>query len=216
MELITRKTEGVLPLPDDFTGAIVVISVSGRPARLKVPKLQIAKATGGSGCKVHALGSGVFVDPHWIEHPEGSGKLRRTTRADLEGFDGVGWKDRRNNIIGIATPELVRKVEATPDTIEPGNPDDLCVMVVKDGSWAKADTVKAAMRMLSVRSLKGCQIGVVHRECSITDFGSISVSNAYVVDGRPILQEVSGFNGVTRTLDAAEEYAASLIAAAHA
>jgi hypothetical protein len=210
MTPITHTTPGVITdLGEDFAGRYVVIRPGSLP-RFQCRKLQIAKATGGAGCKANALGSGVFLTPMWVEFPEGSGRLLLNPGREHD------YKGRRGSVIGLATPELIAEVSEDPSTIEPGDPHDLCVMAVYQGEYGKADTVAAALKMIGKRSIGAAGICVVHRETWVDDFGFISTPGVYVVEGRPACQWVSGNDGVTRTLEAAEKMAAALIAASRA
>lgn len=212
MNIITHKTPGLLPLPNDFTGLLVAQAADCMTVRKRHPKLQVLHVVGGNGAIAGKLGSGVFVNPLWMEAPEGSGTLRRL--PDTEAHD-EGWKDRRANLLGVVSDELLRAVEQTPDTIPPGDPNDLCVMVAHDGHWAKGSTVREALTICKLRGVGAASVAVVHREAWIDDMGGLHTPLAYVVEGRPAVQWVSGGrDDVRRTLPAAEKYAAELIAAA--
>lgn len=169
MKLIDYKTPGVLngSADQNYTGRIVVLRKSAG-SRFAVRKLQLHRATGGNGCEPDKLGSGVFVDPLYVEHPPGSGKLREATKHDR---DEHSFKSRRNEIIGCASDELVRDVAADPSEIEPGDPRDFCVMAVHLGSYFKADTAREAWIGVGRPKIKETTFVVAHREAYIADVG---------------------------------------------
>jgi hypothetical protein len=212
MKLITSKTPGVILDGGDLCGRIVVLRMDGSMPRLQARKLQLAKAQGGNGCKPDAIGTGVFVFPMWVEDPESTGKLRRTSGAadDAEHT----YKTERNRIIGVASDALIAEVSADPDTIPPGDINDLCVLAACDGRWAIRDTVAEALKAIGKRSTNDVSLAVVHREAYINDMGYMCTPRCYEKPGRENVQWLSGHEGTTRSTKAAEELAAKLIAAA--
>lgn len=86
MDMITKETPGLLPLPDNYEGKFLVLSAENLGKRYRVPAYQIVKVTGGFGCDPTKLGTKVFG-----EFP-----------ADGEDFAG-----RRGDFIGEAPEALI-------------------------------------------------------------------------------------------------------------
>lgn len=58
--MLTKDSEGVLPLPDDITNKVCVINPTLLADGFKDPKYQLFFAEGGFGCHKHNKGSAVF------------------------------------------------------------------------------------------------------------------------------------------------------------
>lgn len=210
MELLTAKSPGVLPCEGHLKGRVVILRRFGVD-RLECRKKQLHLATGGNGCHPDTPSTGVYMQPLWVEDPKGSGKLRAFVADDelLHSFKG-----RRAHICGIATPELVAEVANDTNDMPAGDPDDLCVIAACDGSWAKGNTVAEALAGIDRKTVGRAGICVVHRECWLDETGYVMTPRPFIKEGRELVQWVSGRDGVTRKLPAAERLAAKLIAAA--
>lgn len=214
MSPITYQTPGVNSKSDvDFTGQYVVLRA--RSGRFAHPLLQLYKATGGSGCRPDALGSGVFVRPIFVETPEGSGQLRFNNAGPME-EDG-SYKARRGDVIGTVDGRFLDAVAASNEhTIPASDINDLCVLVLDPASfsWGKDKTVAACLKRMGKRGVRGCYIAVIHSEACVTDMGGISTPGYALVKGRDHVQWVANPDKALRpTLAQAEKMAADFIAA---
>lgn len=206
MSPISKYSPGVSPLPEDLeVGQVVVVPFSSNP-RLHVRKLQLCRIVGGSGLKRDSSGTSIFLRPLWSEIPMGRGVLTQTP-GDVD-YD---YKSRRPYIVGLASEKLVRDVTQEPGIIQPGDPDDLCVLVACRGNYEKGDTIAQCMKALGIKSLRDAHVVVVHRESWVTEFGAIGGAAAYQVGGRLPCHEVHG-PSQKRELEEAERYAATVIA----
>lgn len=124
MELITKDTAGVLPLPDDFTGHNVVLRPDAVSTRYRHAYFQILLNVGGFGCDVHNMGSKVFGT----------------------GLDGSDEQFRRNDIMGVASEELVRWATTQPNQPFPIDLTDMCYMALGEWYYAQGSTQEEAVK----------------------------------------------------------------------
>lgn len=154
MTLIEQGHEGLRPLVGDITKLVVVLDWKCLGRRFQMPRFQIIKATGGFGCK-----------------EDSTGKIYGICIADSENV-----VLRRSNLIGIATDELIN--EAMADTTPVANIDlnlREYMLIAKDGSSARGDTVEFAKQRL-LRLTNSAVVGAyeLHPEAYLNEFGYIS------------------------------------------
>lgn len=154
MNLIDRNHKGLRPLAGDLSQTVVVLDYQCLGRRFQMPRFQLIKAKGGFGCK-----------------EDSDGKIFAICIAD-----GEDISCRRAHLIGIATDELIK--EAMADTTPvPGIDLSLreYMLIAKDGSSARGDTVEQARQRLNVLTdAKTVGAYELHPESYLNEFGYIS------------------------------------------
>lgn len=157
IKLINVGTPGLEPLEGDLSDKYVVVAPDRLKERLRFARNQIMLAKGGFGCSPTSLGSKVFG-------------------VDLNGDEDV-W--RRNDLIGIASAELVERAKLDKSEAKPLDKTLRCYMAIGPGYFGKGETIAAALRNLGKamgrRSAprfpsKKVSVYYVHPEAYINDF----------------------------------------------
>lgn len=152
MNLITSKTEGVMPLVADVRGKKLVLRFDYLDRRFQMPRFQIVYATSGIGSESD-IPEEIIIGSHIADH-----------RAAVF---------RRNQFIGMASEELT--VLAMEDTtpVRDLDPNDLVYFVMAlDGSATFGNTVDQAMSRLGrITSAKLRVCYQAHRDCKFNDYG---------------------------------------------
>lgn len=152
MNLITSKTEGVMPLVADVRGKNLVLRFNFLDRRFQMPRFQIVHATSGIGAESDQPNE-IVIGIHIA--------------------DNRSAVFRRNQFIGIASEALV--VLAMEDTtpVRDLDPNDLVYFVMAlDGSTETGDTIQQVMaRLERITSAKPRVCYQAHRDCSFNEYG---------------------------------------------
>jgi hypothetical protein len=154
MNLIDYGHEGLRPLADNIKGKFVVLNWRKLDRRFQQPRFQIFKPTGGSGCLTYMFGGKVF---------------------GRHVFDGEDGEYKRDDIIGVATDELITQAMAD---VTPTKSINLSLreylLRAKDGSVERGKTVEDARRRLSyITNATVMEAWELHPDSYINPFGLI-------------------------------------------
>ena len=151
--MITQDTSGLLPLPDDYEGHVLVLHPDKLGARWQLPKFQLIECRGGFGCKPDKIGSKVFG----------------TFLAD-----GEDTQYRRGDFIGEASETMIADALADTRQAAPIDPTQRAFLVIgKNLSWGRADTLEAAKKNCRVNGMPIYGFHC-HPETYLTDFGMLA------------------------------------------
>lgn len=149
MNVLTAKSQGVLPLPDQLTGKTLVLHADRLGKRWQRAKFQLVKAHGGFGCYPDKIGSKVYVE--FIA-------------------DGDESEYRRGDFIGEASAELIAEALADPEGELPLDPNDLCYLAIGRGTWGKGDTIEEAKKQCRKAGSVATVVYRCHRETQCDGF----------------------------------------------
>lgn len=155
MKLIDYGSNGLTPIASsNITNKIVVVNWRKLDRRFQQPRFQIFKPTGGSGCVTSMAGGKVF---------------------GRHVFDGEDGEFRRDDFLGIATPDLIAWA-MTDNT--PTKPTDMTLreymLRARDGSEERGKTIEEARRRLSyITNSKVTEAWELHPASYINPFGLI-------------------------------------------
>ena len=153
--IIDSNNPDLLPLPEDYTNQVLVLSTKSLNKRYHISRYQLVKCTGGFGAKPDTFGSKVFG--YYL--------------ADNE--DGQ-W--RRGDFIGAASDALIRFALADKAEPIPIDPSERCYMVIGHGYYAKGQTLDEAkknLRKLSGSRKKPVAAYYTHPEAYVNDIGFV-------------------------------------------
>ena len=212
MPILSQESKGLTPYFDrDLTNAIVALPASHVP-RLQVRRLQLWRVVGGRGCNPEYFGTSLLVRPLYVEHPQGSGTI---VLANNHQAYAAGYKEQRNRVVGIVSPQLLAEIEADPDAIAPGDPNDLCVLGVFNDDCVRADTVAAVLKQLhKARIVKGLELYACHRESTVDELGYVHAPECYLRPDQVGITVLTGRDGITRDQAECQAIATRLMRAA--
>lgn len=152
--LIDYGHEGLRPLTDNLKGETVVVNWRKLDRRFQSPRFQLFRPTGGTGCSTWMFGGKIFG------------------RHVVDGEDG---EYKRDDIIGIATHDLIREALFEPTPVGEINLELREYMLrAKDGSTERGKTVEEARRRLSyITNARVMECWELHPNSFINPFGYI-------------------------------------------